>query len=71
MGRTFLAEEDQAGGGPAGRPAILSWEVWHEHFGGDAGVVGRAADLNDSRFTIVGVMPAGFRFPIQAQPSQL
>jgi putative ABC transport system permease protein len=71
MGRTFLAEEDRAGGGPGGRPAILSWEVWHEVFGGDAGVVGRAVDLNNSRFTIVGIMPAGFRFPIQAQASQL
>ena len=71
MGRTFLAEEDNAGGGPGGRPAILSWELWHEHFGGHASVVGRAVDLNNSRFTIVGVMPAGFRFPIQAQPSQL
>ena len=71
LGRTFLPEEDQAGGGPGGRAAILSWEVWHEHFGGDAGVVGRAVDFNNSRFTIVGVMPAGFRFPVQAQPSQL
>ena len=49
----------------------MSWQVWHEHFGGDPGVIGRAVDLNNSRFTIVGVMPAGFRFPIQAQPSQL
>ena len=71
LGRTFLPEEDRAGGGPAGRATILSWEVWHDLFGGDAGVVGRAVDLNNSRFTIVGVMPAGFRFPIQAQPSQL
>ena len=70
LGRTFLPEEDAAGGGPGGRPAILSWEVWQEQFGGDAGVVGRAVDLNNSRFTIVGIMPAGFRFPIQAQPSQ-
>jgi putative ABC transport system permease protein len=71
LGRTFLPEEDAAGGGRGGRPVILSWEVWQEHFGGDAGVVGRVVDLNDSRFTIVGVMPAGFRFPIQAQPSQV
>ena len=70
LGRTFLPEEDAAGGGPGGRPAILSWEAWQEHFGGDAGVVGRAVNLNNSRFTIVGIMPAGFRFPLQAQPSQ-
>ena len=27
-------------------------------------------DFNNSRFTIVGVMPAGFSFPIQAQPTE-
>jgi putative ABC transport system permease protein len=71
LGRAFLPEEDAAGGGPGGRPAILSFELWQEQFGGDAGVVGRAVDLNNSRFTIVGVMPAGFRFPIQPQPTQV
>src|ERR671914_810627 len=71
LGRPFLPAEDAAGGGPGGRPAILSWECWQQHFGGDANVVGHAVDLNNSRFTIIGVMPAGFNFPIQAQPSQL
>jgi putative ABC transport system permease protein len=71
LGRNFLAEEDAAGGGRGGRPVILSWEVWQEHFGGDAGIVGRVVELNDSGFTVVGVMPARFRFPVQAQPSQL
>ena len=71
LGRTFLPEEDAAGGGPGGRPAILSWQTWQEHFGGDAGVIGRAVELNNSRFTIVGVMPAGFRFPIQPQPTEV
>ena len=71
LGRTFLPEEDAAGGGPGGRPAILSWESWQQHFGGDASVVGRAVDFNNTRFTIVGVMPAGFSFPIQAQPTEV
>jgi len=71
LGRAFLPEEDAAGGGPGGRPAILSFEVWQEQFGGEAGIVGRAVDLNNSRFIIVGVLPAGFRFPIQPQPTQV
>jgi putative ABC transport system permease protein len=70
-GRTFSAEEDAAGGGPRGRPAILSWQCWQEKFGGDASVVGRAVALNNVRFTIIGVMPAGFRFPIQPQPPEV
>jgi putative ABC transport system permease protein len=71
LGRTFLPEEDAAGGGPDGRPAILSWESWHQHFGGDASVVGRAVDFNKTRFTIIGVMRAGFSFPIQSQPTEV
>lgn len=71
LGRTFLPEEDAAGGGAGGRPAILGWQTWQEQFGGDGGVIGRAVDLNNSRFTIVGVMPAGFRFPIQPQSTEV
>jgi len=71
LGRTFLAEEDTAGGGPGGRPAILSWQCWQQQFGGDTSVIGRAVDLNNARFTIVGVMPAGFRFPVQPQPIEV
>jgi putative ABC transport system permease protein len=71
LGRAFVPDEDAAGGGPGGRPAILSWEGWQQHFGGDTNVVGRAVDLNNSRFTIVGVMPAGFSFPIQPQPTEV
>jgi len=36
LGRTFLPEEDNAGGGAQGYPAIFSWECWQQHFGGDA-----------------------------------
>jgi putative ABC transport system permease protein len=71
LGRTFLPEEDAAGGGPGGHPAILSWECWQQQFGGDPSVVGRAVDFNNTRFTIIAVMPAGFSFPIQSQPTEV
>src|SRR6185503_1807250 len=71
LGRTFLPEEDNAGGGAQGYPAILSWECWQQHFGGDAGVVGRTINLNGNAYTVVGVMPAEFSFPVQAQPAQV
>jgi putative ABC transport system permease protein len=71
LGRSFLPGEDAAGGGAGGRPAILSWECWQQHFGGDANVVGHAVDLNNSRFTIIGVMPTAFSFPIQSQPTEV
>src|SRR5215212_10333547 len=71
FGRVFLPEEDNPGGGSAGRPAILGWDCWQRYFGGDPAVVGRAVTLSDSTYTIVGVMPANFSFPVQAQPTEV
>ncbi|HWF88012.1 MAG TPA: ABC transporter permease [Pyrinomonadaceae bacterium] len=71
LGRTFLPKEDNAGGGDQGYPAILSWDCWQQRFGGDAGVLGRTISLNGSAYTVVGVMPAKFSFPVQAQPTEV
>lgn len=71
LGRTFLPEEDNAGGGPDGYPAILSWECWQQHFGGDPQVIGRSIRLDGNAYTVVGVMPASFSFPMQAQPADV
>jgi putative ABC transport system permease protein len=68
LGRAFRPEEDKAG---AGRPAILSWECWQRQFAGDPTVIGRAINLDNASFTVVGIMPEGFRFPIQAQPTEV
>ena len=71
LGRTFLPEEDNAGSGGQGYPAILSWNCWQQHFGGDTGVVGRTINLSGNPYTVVGVMPAKFSFPVQAQPTEV
>ena len=68
LGRTFVPEEDNAGAGGHGYPAILSWDCWQRHFGGDAGVIGRAITLNGNDYAVVGVMPAKFSFPVQVDP---
>ncbi len=58
IGRTFLAEEDR----PDRRyEIILSHGLWMRRFGGDAKIVGRVIRLNESSYTVVGVLPAGFR----------
>src|SRR5262245_7147015 len=71
LGRTFLPDDDKAGGGGAGRPAILSWSCWQQYFGGDPNVVGRAMRLDGDPYVVVGVMPAEFAFPITAEPIQI
>jgi putative ABC transport system permease protein len=63
VGRTFTDVEDSAGGEPV---AILNEPAWHRLFGGDPQVVGRVLTLNDTRYTVIGVMPA--EFTIQNPP---
>jgi predicted permease len=60
LGRAFLPGEDKPG-----KPCVLvlSAKIWADSFGGDAGMIGKTADLNGKPCTIVGVMPRGFSFP--------
>ena len=60
LGRTFTADESVP---PRHRVLVLSFKAWQAHFGGDAGVIGRTVQFNDTPFQIVGVMPRGFEFP--------
>jgi putative ABC transport system permease protein len=57
-GRWFVPEEDRAGGAPV---VILGHRLWQSRFGGDPGVIGRSITLDNQRFTIVGILPAGFQ----------
>ena len=59
LGRHFIREEELEGGSPS---ALISEELWQRRFGGNTDVVGRALDVDGDSRTIVGVIPAGFRF---------
>ena len=61
LGRTFLPGEEQEG---RNNVAVLSYEVWQQNFGGNPGVIGQSIHVDGFPYTIVGVMPAGFRFPL-------
>ena len=58
FGREFTRAEDVAGG-PA--LAILSDSLWRRVFDGNPAVVGQAINLRGAPYTIVGIMPPGFR----------
>jgi putative ABC transport system permease protein len=58
-GRSFVPEEDRAGSAPV---VLLSHRLWESRFGGDPRVIERAVTLDNHRYTIVGILPAGFQF---------
>jgi putative ABC transport system permease protein len=60
LGRTFGPEDDAIGAAPA---AMLNHGFWQRRFGSDSSVVGRTIHLNETAYTVVGVMPEGFYFP--------
>ena len=59
IGRNFMPEEDSAGGTPV---AILSYGLWQRSFGGSNNILGQTINLDAQPYTVVGVMPAGFKF---------
>jgi putative ABC transport system permease protein len=59
LGRGFTAEEDLPGGPQV---VVISYGLWRSAFGSDAGIVGRSMPLNGTSYSIVGVLPPGFRF---------
>jgi predicted permease len=61
LGRTFLRGEEQEGKNDI---AVLSYEMWQNYFGGDRSVLNEAVKLDGQTYTVIGVMPAGFRFPL-------
>jgi predicted permease len=67
LGRTFLAEEEK----PGHHVAILSHRMWRDQFHGAPDVLGKSLNLGGRPFTIVGVMPEGFQFPIASKPRDL
>jgi putative ABC transport system permease protein len=60
LGRAFNGDEEQAGH----RVVILSHELWVSDFASSPNVLGQIVKLSDDPHTIIGVMPAGFHFPV-------
>lgn len=60
LGRTFHPEEGEPGNH---RVVVLGHDLWQRRFGGDSTLVGRAIQLDGEPYTVIGVMPRGFRFP--------
>ncbi len=60
LGRTF----GPADGAEAGDRVVLSHALWQRQFGGTDDVVGRTIRISGRPYTVIGVMPAAFRMPL-------
>ena len=61
LGRTLVDDDERPGAPPV---MLIAEETWRNLFDRDAGILGRSVQLGGTTHTIVGVMPAGFRFPL-------
>ena len=59
VGRVFLPDEDRNPGEKL--VCVLGYGEWQKRFGGDPAIVGRTVSLNEQQFTVVGIMPKGFK----------
>ena len=62
MGRTFLPEDGEPGHDPV---VVVSYGFWQRQFGGARDVLGKTVALNGRQATVVGVMPADFKWFIK------
>jgi len=68
LGRAPIAEEELP---HRDREAVLSYQLWQRELGGDRAIVGKTIRLDAADYTVIGVMPQGFIFPITTQPVEL
>ena len=61
LGRALVEDDERPDAEPV---AVIGHDLWQARFGADPGVAGRTVRLGSTVYTIVGVMPAGFAFPV-------
>ena len=66
VGRDFLKEEDRPG---FNHVVILGYSAWRNYFGGSPDIVGKSLTLNNTGYTVVGVLPRNFS--LVSKPSDL
>ncbi|MEO8724576.1 MAG: ABC transporter permease [Acidobacteriaceae bacterium] len=67
LGRDFRAEDEK----PGMHVAILSHELWQNTFAGAPDILNRTINFGGVAYTVAGVMPKGFEFPIHSHAPEL
>jgi putative ABC transport system permease protein len=65
LGRGFNRDDDKAGA--AARVVVLGYQLWQKHFAGDPKIIGREINFGARSYTVTGVMPRAWKFPVQRQ----
>ncbi|HEX8726379.1 MAG TPA: ADOP family duplicated permease, partial [Gemmatimonadaceae bacterium] len=71
IGRTIDADDDRPGAPPV---AVVTYGLWTRRFGADSAAVGRPMRIDGHSITLIGVLPPGFRLPLEmatASPSEV
>jgi putative ABC transport system permease protein len=69
LGRSFVSEEDKPG--ETGRVVVLSHALFEKRFNSDPGLINQSITLDGYKYTVIGVMPRAFQFPVQNEPVEL
>ncbi|MGC2816940.1 MAG: ABC transporter permease [Candidatus Acidiferrum sp.] len=63
LGRTYTQEEDH----PGHDVVVLSYGLWQRRFGADYSIVGKTIQMDRMPYTVIGVMPKSFEFPLRGE----
>ncbi|MEO5721490.1 MAG: ABC transporter permease [Chthoniobacterales bacterium] len=67
LGRGFTAEEAKLGQSDV---VVLGHGLWQRAFGSNPNILGQVVSLSDRKLTVLGVMPPGWKFPLDAESSE-
>jgi predicted permease len=67
-GRDFQPEEERRGAQPV---VIISHRYWQDRFSGDEAALGRQLALNGRSFTVIGILPRNFEFPLVPKETEV
>lgn len=62
LGRDFHWEDEK----PGNREVMLSYSLWQLEFGSAKDIAGKTIQMDDHAYTVAGVMPKGFQFPLES-----
>jgi putative ABC transport system permease protein len=66
LGRAFTREEDN----PDARVVVFTNHAWKTLFAGDPNIIGKQIKMSSRSYTVLGVMPPGFRFPVEGDRAE-